>query len=112
MKLNSFSKKFVLAILIAFGGVVWLNVWHRLEHDHGLINSMPVSNWLGDSLIVLLPIMLAVWGGLALSQRLIDRSSGRMHSWLQTGLKAAVLNIISRSARAIRDQYQPSDCDQ
>ena len=95
MKLNSFSKKFVLAILIAFGGVVWLNVWHRLEHDHGLINSMPVSNWLGDSLIVLLPIMLVVWGGLALSQRLIDRSSRRMHSWLQTGLKAAVLGILS-----------------
>ena len=97
MKINTNSRKFLLSILIAYGGVLWLNVWHQLGHNHGLISASPVLFWLRDSSIVLLPVMLAVWVAAAIIQRLSDRSNGGMpplaHSLLSVGIMSILTSL-------------------
>jgi hypothetical protein len=90
MVINSIIKKSALAVLIAFCSVMWLSVWH--EFGYGARMSFPaVSSLPRDTLIILLPVMLAVWGSTALAQWLINRSQGRMSPSTQSILTAAIL---------------------
>jgi hypothetical protein len=91
MNLNTLPKKIALAILIAFGSVVWLNTWHQYVYTRSQIVFPPVSNRLRDTLIILIPVMLAVWIGAALTQWIINRSSGRMSVSTQSILAAGIL---------------------
>ncbi|MBI3241376.1 MAG: hypothetical protein HYZ49_03690 [Chloroflexi bacterium] len=91
MILDTLPKKSVLAVLIACGGIVWLNEWHQFAYSRSPINFPPVSNWLRDSMFVLIPVALAIWIGIALSQWLIDRFGGRMSPSAQSMLTAAIL---------------------
>ncbi len=91
MILNTLLKKSVLAIVIAVGSVLWLNKWHQYGYSASPITFPPFSSWLRDSLIVLLPVMLAVWSGVWLAQMFIDRSSQRMTPFTQYMLIAGIL---------------------
>lgn len=92
MKINSTSKKFLLAFLIAYGGVLWLNVWHRIGHSYGMMGSEPMLSWLRDSVIVLLPVLLAVLIGTAAAQWLGRLSNGRMPPLAQTSLSVVFVD--------------------
>ncbi len=91
MILDTLLKKSALAILIAGGGIMWLNEWHQFAYTRSAIEFPPVSNWLRDSTIVLVPVMLAIWIGMALSQWFIDRFGGRLSPSAQSMLAAATL---------------------
>ncbi len=91
MNLNTLPKKITLAILIAIGSVVWLNTWHQYVYTRSRIDFPPVSNRLRDTLIILIPVMLAVWIGVAIAQWIINRSSGRMSPSTQSMLTAGIL---------------------
>lgn len=91
MILNTMPRKIALAILIAFGSVVWLNTWHQYVYTRSRVDFPPVSNRLRDTLIILIPVMLAVWIGAALTQWIINRSNGRMSLSTQSMLTAGIL---------------------
>jgi hypothetical protein len=95
MNLNTLPKKITLAILIAFGSVVWLNTWHQYVYTRSRIDFPPVSNRLRDTLILLIPVLLAVWIGAALTQWIISRSNGRMSVSTQSILTAGILGGIT-----------------
>ncbi|MBI5944062.1 MAG: IPT/TIG domain-containing protein [Chloroflexi bacterium] len=95
MKINTLIRKFLLTVLIAYGGVLWLYVRHKLAHDHGVIGSSPVAYWLRDSVMVLLPVFLAVWVGAWLVQRLADRSNGRTTPKRQFALSVMILGVLT-----------------
>lgn len=91
MMLNTLPRKFTLAILIAFGSVVWLNKWHQYVYTRSRVDFPPVSNWLRDSMILLLPVFLAIWIGVALAEWITNRSNGRLSPSTQSMLMAAIL---------------------
>ncbi len=91
MILNTLPKKSVLAIFIAYVGVIWLNEWHKYSYSTVEITFPPVSNWLRDSVIVLLPVMLAVWLGLAFAQWIINRFKQQLSPFTQAILVATLL---------------------
>lgn len=95
MILNSLFKKSALAVIFAYGGVAWLNIWHQYNYSRSALVFPPISNWLRDSLILLLPVMLAVWAGIALAQWLINRSGERMSLSTQYILTAAILGVVT-----------------
>lgn len=91
MILNTLSRKSILAVFIAHGSVLWLNRWHQYGYSTSPINFPPFSSWWRDSMIVFLPVMLAVWIGVWFSQLIIDRSSQRMTPFTQSMLIAGIL---------------------
>jgi hypothetical protein len=95
MKIDQNFKNLLLAILITYGGVLWLNVWHQLGHNHGLVSASEVLSWLRDSTIILLPVMLAVWSAFAIVQWLINLSNGRMSPLAQSILSVAFTSILT-----------------
>lgn len=91
MILNTLPKKAALAAIIAYCGIVWLNQWHQFVYTRSAIKFPPVSNWWRDSMIVLIPVMLAVWIGIGLMQWIIDHFGRRMSPSTQSILAAAIL---------------------
>lgn len=95
MILNSLLKKSALAVIFAYGGVAWLNVWHQYGYSRSMLIFPSISSGLRDSMILLIPVMLAVWAGIALVQWLVNRSNGRMSISTQSILTAAILGGLS-----------------
>ncbi|MBK8419559.1 hypothetical protein [Candidatus Villigracilis saccharophilus] len=91
MILNTLTKKSVLAIFIACGGVIWLNEWHQYGYSSTELIFPSVSSWLRDSMIVLIPVLLAVWFGLRLAQWIIDRIDHKLSPSTQAILAATLL---------------------
>jgi len=91
MILNTLPNKSALAAIIAYAGIVWLNEWHQFVYTRSAIEFPPVSNWLRDSMIVLIPVTLAVWVGIGLIQWIIDRFGRRMSPSTQSMLAATIL---------------------
>ncbi len=93
MKIESISQKIVMTVLVAFGGVLWLNVWHQIGHNsHEVIEgASTMTYWLSDSITVLLPVLFVIWGGSFLAQWLEDRFSGRISSKALTALTVILL---------------------
>ena len=91
MIFNTLPRKSILAIFIACGGVAWLNEWHKYGYSSAEVTFPPVSHWLRDSAIVLLPVMLAVWLGIEFAQRIINRFKQQMSPFTQSILVATLL---------------------
>ena len=90
MALDTLPKKSVLAVLIAYGSVAWLTAWH--EYGFNIRMVFPSnSSWSRDTMIILLPVMAAVWVSIALAQWLIHRFQGRMSPSTQSILTASIL---------------------
>ena len=106
MILNTLPKKFALSTLIACCSVVWLNTWHQYGYSRSAINFPPISNWFRDSMIVLIPVMLAVWVSIALTQWLIGRSNGRMSPSTQSMLAAAILGGMTSITIMLIENYR------
>jgi len=90
MSINSFIKKSILAVMLAFGSVVWLTFWHKFGYGYRM-EFPPISNWTRDVMIILLPVMLAVWVSAALTQWIARRSSRRISPWSQSMILVAIL---------------------
>ncbi len=91
MIFNTVPKKFAVSILIACSSIVWLNKWHQYVYTRSRIDFPPVSNWVRDSIFVLLPIMLAIWTGVILTQKINNRFSRWMSASTQSMMTASVL---------------------
>jgi len=103
MEFTTFSRKTVLAIFVAFGGVGWLDVWSRLRHAQVLSSPVSISTWLRDSLIVLPPVLLAIWLGVEFTQRLFKpaNKAGRvmLDLLILGGLTAIAILLIQNNTR-------------
>jgi len=91
MRIDTLPKKAALAVLLAYGSVMWLNEWHQYGFSRSRLQFPPVSNWFRDSLTILIPVMLGVWIGAVLAQWLIEISNGRMSLSTQSILAASIL---------------------
>src|SRR4051812_8509124 len=62
------------ALVLAYGGGLWLNVLHKAEG--GVERNEPpfVAHWLRDATLALPLVMAAVWVGVLLARRLIERT--------------------------------------
>ena len=98
MKLNTLFRKSTLAVLITFGSIIWLNKWHEYVYSHGAVKFPPVSNWLRDSLIVLIPIIIAVWLGFVLIEWFTHRFGERLTPTGQIVLTATILGCLTSLA--------------
>src|SRR3954468_1038157 len=76
-----------LALVLAYGGGLWLNVLHKAEG--GVERNEPpfVLHWLRDATLALPLVMVAVWVGVLLTRRLIERTRCESNA-----LAAATLN--------------------
>lgn len=94
MTLNTLPKKAILAFIIAYCSVIWLTAWHEYGFTYRM--TFPsTSSWLRDALIILLPVMLAVWMSTAVSQWLINRSRGNMSASNQSMLTAVIMGCLT-----------------
>jgi len=91
MTLNTLPKKSALAVLIASGSVFWLTMWHEFGYNNTRMIFPSNSSWSRDTMIILLPVLLAVWISIAFSQWLINRSHGSMSASTQSLLTASIL---------------------
>lgn len=78
--------------------ILWLKAWHQYGFSRTRIAFPPFSNWGRDSKIVLLPVLLAVWVGVALAQMLITRSGNKFTVSTNTILVACILAGIGTAA--------------
>jgi hypothetical protein len=95
MLLKSLPSKLVLTALIAYGGIEWLKLWHRFVYTRSAIIFPPFSSWLRDLMIVLVPVLLAVWIGIGLLQWIIDHFGRRMSASWQSILTAITLGGVT-----------------
>ncbi len=95
MILNTLLRKSVLAIFIACGGVAWLNEWHQYGYSSTAIIFPPVSSWMRDSMIVLIPIMFAVWASMTFAEWIINRFTQHLSPSTQSILTAAILGGVT-----------------
>lgn len=93
MIMNTWPKKAALAALLAGLSIAWLNHWHKFVYTRSAITFPPVSTWLRDALMVLLPVFLAIWLGLGLARWLIDRFASQLSPSTQSVLVAGSLGI-------------------
>ena len=95
MNLNTLPRKLILASLLAFGSVRWLNIWHQYGFSRSPIDFPVVSSWWRDSFALFLPIVLAVWLGNVIAEGFMRVSVGRISASTQSMLAAAILSIIT-----------------
>ena len=98
MIFNTLFKKAVLAVLIAISSVAWLNAWHHYGFSRRPINFPQFSSWWRDAAIILLPVMLAVWLGIALAQALVKRFGASASPSTHSFLIATILGGVSTFA--------------
>jgi len=98
MHLDTFPKKTALASILAYGSVVWLSQWHQFAYSAKAIQFPPFSSWLRDTIILMPPILLVIWLGTLLTQRLTERFgariSGSTRSILTSGLLAVSTSLV------------------
>lgn len=98
MTINTPLKQFILAIFIACSSVLWLNQWHQYGYTRSPITFPPVSTWWRDAFLILIPLVLAVWLGSALAQRVTERFAGRFSPSMQIVLAAVILGGATTAA--------------
>src|SRR4051794_36003083 len=63
------------ALLLAYGGGAWLNILHTAEGGYERNEPPFLLHWLRDSTLALPLILVAVWAGVLLARRLIERTN-------------------------------------
>src|SRR4051812_13091240 len=87
------------ALLIAYGGGLWLNVLHTAEGGYERNEPPFLLHWLRDSTLALPLILVAVWVGVLLARRLIERTAceSRTLSALTLGACVALMAAVVAS---------------
>src|SRR3954463_12959934 len=81
------------ALVLAYGGGLWLNVLHIAEGGYERNEPPLVLHWLRDSTLALPLVLVAVWAGVLLARRLIERGGrdSRTLNALTLGTAVALL---------------------
>src|SRR3954467_6333831 len=89
------------ALVLAYGGGLWLNVLHVAEGGYERNEPPFVLHWLRDATLALPLVLVAVWAGVLLARRLIERSGrdSRVVSALILATSVAFLASIVASLR-------------
>src|SRR4051795_5297664 len=87
---------FVLAVVLGYGGVLWMNVLHQAQGAREVNEPPLLVHWLRDGTLALPLVFLAVWAGLLVCRRLVDRLPGEPGPVAGTAL-VAVLTATSVS---------------
>ncbi len=94
--LNTLTRKFSIAAWIAVGSVIWLNYWHAYGYSTAPLE-FPAwsSSWQRDALIVFLPVLIVVWLGIELHEKLWERAADRLSASTLAMYAAALLSVFS-----------------
>src|SRR3954454_12180508 len=87
---------FVLAVVLGYGGVLWMNVLHQAQGAREVNEPPLLVHWLRDGTLALPLVFFAVWAGLLVCRRLVDRLPGEPGPVAGTAL-VAVLTATSAS---------------
>src|SRR3954447_14045889 len=81
------------ALVIAYAGGLWLNVLHTAEGGYERNEPPLLLHWLRDGTLALPLIAVAVWAGVLLARRLIERTgcTSRTASALTLGMCVALM---------------------
>src|SRR4051794_24919308 len=66
----------VLTVVLAYGGILWINLLHRALGAHETNEPPVVVHWLRDATLALPLVAAGVWAGLLLAQHLVRRLRG------------------------------------
>src|SRR3954471_16051973 len=69
------ASAWILAVVLAYGGVFWLNLLHRAQGAHENGEPPLLLHWLRDATLALPLVFVGVWVGLMLCRRIVDRLS-------------------------------------
>src|SRR4051812_24413491 len=85
------------ALVLAYGGGLWLNVLHIAEGGYERNEPPLVLHWLRDATLALPLVLVAVWAGVLMARRLIERSDcrSRLLSALTLGACVALLSAVA-----------------
>ena len=67
----------LLTVALAYGGVLWMNVLHRAQGAHENNEPSLLVHWLRDATLALPIVFVAVWAGMLLCRRLLERAGAR-----------------------------------
>src|SRR4051794_29855763 len=67
----------VLGVVLGYGGVLWMNVLHQAEGAHETNEPPLLVHWLRDATLALPLVVAAVWVGLLVCRRLLERAGAR-----------------------------------
>src|SRR6185295_11778065 len=84
----------VLTVVLAYGGVLWMNVLHLAQGAHETNEPPLLLHWLRDATLALPLIFVAVWVGLLLCRRILDRT-GEPGAVVGTALTAALVAAVT-----------------
>src|SRR3954452_19663681 len=87
---------FVLAVVLGYGGVLWMNVLHQAQGAREVNEPPLLVHWLRDGTLALPLVFFAVWAGLLVCRRMVDRLPGEPGPVAGTAL-VAVLTATSVS---------------
>ncbi len=94
MKINTSFRNIFLAIMTSYGGLLWLNAWHQY-HEHGIFGALPFFNWARDLVIVVGPVLLAVWIADGLSRWLSERLKWKSSNFSQSVIMVFILSVLA-----------------
>src|SRR4051812_12606289 len=85
------------ALVLAYGGGLWLNVLHIAEGGYERNEPPLVLHWLRDATLALPLVLVAVWAGVLMGRRLIERSgcTSRTVSALTLGACVALMASVA-----------------
>src|SRR3954463_570105 len=80
------------ALVLAYGGGLWLNVLHIAEGGYERNEPPLILHWLREPALALPLVLVAVWAGVLLARRLIERTgcSSRLAAAMTLGACVAL----------------------
>ena len=84
----------MLALLTTFSSLLWLNVWHEINDQYGILKMSPFRNLISDSVLVFFPVIVAVFVAVSTVQSIVDGVDGHLSSSAQTALSVIVLSLL------------------
>jgi FtsP/CotA-like multicopper oxidase with cupredoxin domain len=88
----------VMTLVLAYGGILWMNVLHRAEGVHELNEPGWLVHWLRDATLALPIVLAGVWAGLLLCRRLVTRLGGEPGRVCGTALVAVICAATASAA--------------
>ena len=111
MKLDTISKKIMLSVLVAFGGVFWLNTWHHLG-GRGALISAPLGYWLRDSIFILAPLFPGCLAGFLVESKTAHQvHAGNINSGTLVGFSCHTGSLHNPRIRSGGKYSRPADWD-
>ena len=92
---------FLLSLVIAYGGGLWLTTVHHVEGGVEAGDPGFVAHWLRDATLALPVVMIAVWAGVLLTRRVLSRSAAEPSVAIGASLLAMVVGGLAAVATSV-----------